>query len=53
MDAMNNPKSWAQGFKCYELLMVMIEKKKFRSWAQVSRFYKQLWIMDDTSYSGS
>ena len=31
--------------------MVMVDKKKFKSWAQGLRFYEQLRIMDDTSYS--
>ena len=33
--------------------MVVVDKKKFGSWAQGSRFYEQQRIMDDTSYSGS
>ena len=38
--AMNNPRLWAQGFRFYELLMVMVDKKKFRSWAQGFKFYE-------------
>ena len=31
----------------------MVDKKKFGSLARGSRFYEELRIMDDTSYSGS
>ena len=53
VDAMNNPKSLDGGFRCYELIMVMVVKNKFGFWSQNSRFYEQLRIMDDTSYSSS
>ena len=31
MDAINNPRSGAQGFRWYELLIIMVDKEKFRS----------------------
>ena len=53
VDVMNNPKSLNGGFRCYELIMVMVDKKKFGFSSQNYRFYEQLRIMDDTSYSSS
>ena len=50
---MNDSKSWAQGFKCYEQLKVVDDMSYTRSWAQRCGCYEMTKVVDDTNYSGS
>ena len=52
MDAMTNPRSWVEGFRFYELLMVMVDKKKFGSWAYIIGCYEELRVLDDMNNLG-
>ena len=45
MDDMNNYGSWAEGSRCYESLMVVVDMNDSRLWAQGSRSYEQLRVV--------
>ena len=48
---MNESKSWAQGFWCYEQLKVVNDMKDYGSWAQHYRYNEYLRVVDDMNDS--
>ena len=50
---MNDSKSLAQAFRCYEQLRAIDDMSHFLSSVQGFRCYAQLWVMVDMNKSGS
>ena len=44
---MNNSRSWAQGFRCYEQLNVVDDMNNTGTRAQASRYYEMLKVFID------
>ena len=51
MDDLNDSRLWAEGTKCYEQLMVVVDINDFGSWAHDSIYNEKLEAVDEMNDS--